>query len=177
MPEATTIAWPKKTQESARRLGSKQLSQPFSIGGWQDDVHDLTDLVIHRRSPPKQLRSFLSRRHNPARIDARAQHSNLSLKQLHPRVVSGTHPLRQKYKYRVENGIHPISFRSEASLKKPKNTGWRAVDTFPNPLVHREGVSKSVGHARESCARKKCGSLCGTFFEQHVVHGEHVHRS
>ena len=96
---------------------------------------ELTNVVVHRRAQPKQLGSFLRRRHNPARIDARAQHPNLSLKQLNPRVVSGTHPLRQKYQYRVENRIHTNSFRLETSFKRPKNTGNSAVDTFPNPLA------------------------------------------
>ncbi len=136
-------------------------------------MHDLPDIVVHRRAQPKQLRPLLRRRHNPARIDAGAQHPNLRFEQLHPGVVSGTHPLRQKYQDRIENGIHPKSFRLEISLKRPKNTGWRAVDTFPNLLVIQGVHSCDAATEGSEIGSPSCTSNCTLRIGKHGEHGKH----
>ena len=123
---------------SARRLvgtPSTQLSQPLSVRFRYDDMHQFANVVVHRRTQPKQLGPFSGSGDDSARIHPSAEHTDLRLKKLQPRVVSRPHPLRREHHQRKKYGIHPASFRFANVAKRPKNTGYGAVDIFPNHQV------------------------------------------
>ncbi len=112
-------------------------------------MNDLVDVVVNSGAQAKQLRPFLRRWNNPARVDSRAKHANLSLPQLHFRVVSRTHPLRRQDVQRIKYRIYTNSFRFVKFLGRPQNTGCDVADTLLNSLAPG---SESV--YSQMCSRK-----------------------
>jgi|ETNmetMinimDraft_26_1059896.scaffolds.fasta_scaffold162214_1 hypothetical protein len=86
---------------------------------------------------------------NPARVDSRAKHANLSLQQLYSCVVSRTHPLRRQDNQRMKYRVHPKSFRVVNSVGRPQNTGCEAVDTLTNALDSPRGSVYSQMYSRK----------------------------
>ena len=142
--------WSSGSAQRPERSHATQLTKPLPIGSRKDDVHDFVDVMVHRGPQPEQFRSLRRGRDNPTRFDTRPEHPNLRFEQLDSCVVSGTHPLRHQGHQRIKYGIHRDSFRFGNVLKRPKNTGCRALDTFPNPQapqdlrVFREKKSRCV---------------------------------
>ena len=125
--------WSSRSAQGQEWPRATQLPKPLLIGRRKNDVQNLVDVVVHRGAQPEQFRSLRRGRDNPTGFDTRPEHPNLRFKQLNPRVVSGTHPLRHQSHQRIKHGIHRNSFRFGNVPKKPDNTGRLTMDTFPNP--------------------------------------------
>ena len=120
------------------RPRATRLPKPLPISSWKNNVQNLIDVMVHRGAQPEQFRSLCRRRDNPTGFDTSPEHPNLRFKQLNPRVVSGTHPLRHHGHQRIKYGIHRNSFPFGNVAKRPDNTGCLTMDTFPNPQAPRD---------------------------------------
>ena len=148
-------------RSSGRLVGapSTQLPQPLPVGFRYDDVHQFSNIMVHRRTQPKQLRPFPGSGHDTARVHPSAQDANLRLKKLNPSVVSGAQPLRHELHERENETIHRNSFRVGKSAKRPNIEGYTPRPMFSSLLDRGRIPSPRSDREFERQMRRNPGSL------------------
>jgi hypothetical protein len=111
--------------------------------------------------------------YNTADIDTGTQNPDLRLKKLKMRVIPRTKPLQDEGQERDEEVFHTDTFRSAKPAQRRENTWYQDSLHFRTPKpgdLATVSLEVLIGFKTQG----RCGSLCATFFEEHVPDVQHV---
>ena len=111
-----------------------RLPKPSTVGLRLDDLHDVSDVVIHHRTQSQEFRLLFGRRHDSAGIDPISQHSYLGLENAELGVVPWPEVLGDEHQNRENETIHTQSFKMGENSKRPDIEGYTTGPIFSNPL-------------------------------------------
>ena len=110
------------------------LPKPSTIGLRLDDLHDVSDVVVHHCTQPEEFRLLFGSGDDAAGIDPISQHSHLGLENAELGVVPWPEVLGNEHQNRENETIHTRSFRMRKNSKRPDTEGYTTGPIFSNPL-------------------------------------------